>query len=197
MPSAHGPAPEQRPPYIVLGLLEQRRAGDALRPQAAGGAEHEQLLDGAPHAALHRVRAACAEVGLLEEEREQTGRRRRIYRLTEAGSRRSTRWRRIRAARASVRAPRCGDAETVLRCRPGDARRAAQVEAHSGGWTDTRRCGRAGRGHARGLARWRSRHGIGHEREFIHFWRGWPAGASEPCCGQRAGLAPASGRSPG
>ena len=48
----------------------------------------EELVDyfwPIPHAQLYRIPARLAELGLLREEAEQTGRRRRVFRLTDAG----------------------------------------------------------------------------------------------------------------
>jgi PadR family transcriptional regulator, regulatory protein AphA len=45
-----------------------------------------------PHTQLYAEPARLAEAGLLEETREQTGRRRRHYTITSAGSRRLSEW---------------------------------------------------------------------------------------------------------
>ena len=46
-----------------------------------------------PHTQLYTECARLAREGLLSEQREQTGRRRRIYRLTDAGSQALEQWR--------------------------------------------------------------------------------------------------------
>ena len=67
------------------------RAVYALRPQALRPAERRELLP-FPHTQLHAEPARLAQAGLLEETREETGRRRRHYTITTAGSRRLAEW---------------------------------------------------------------------------------------------------------
>jgi PadR family transcriptional regulator, regulatory protein AphA len=79
--------------YIVLGLIELA-GGEAtpyelkrLVPQTVGHFWSVQ------HAQLYSEPERLAGAGLLEEEREEGGRRRRIYRLTATGSEALERWR--------------------------------------------------------------------------------------------------------
>lgn len=78
--------------YIVLGLLEL--LGEAT-PYELKRAVRESIGDfwSVQHAQLYTEPERLAEAGLLDEEREQTGRRRRRYRLTAAGSEALAAWR--------------------------------------------------------------------------------------------------------
>ncbi len=154
--------------YTVLGLLEH------LQPATPYDLKQLAQLSTfnfwtVPHTQLYTECARLAELGLLEEEREQTGRRRRIYRLTEAGLEALNAWRSDPAAKEYE----LHDAATLklfFGADPGILA-AAQVEAHE----------RRLEGYealraqiADGPEGWRLaiEHGIGHEREFIRFWSG-------------------------
>jgi PadR family transcriptional regulator AphA len=152
--------------YIVLGLLEQA--------QPATPYDLKQLTQvstanfwSVPHTQLYTECARLAEEGLLSEQREQTGRRRRIYRLTDSGCQALEQWR-SEPARETYE---LRDAATLKLFVGADPVKlaAAQVEAHERrlqsceallanladaphGWRLTLECG------------------IGHEREFIRFW---------------------------
>ena len=92
--------------YIVLGLIEL--AGGEATPY-----ELKQLVPltvghfwSVQHAQLYSEPERLAEAGLLDEEREEGGRRRRLYRLTAAGRKALEDWRRPgRAQLAELRAP--------------------------------------------------------------------------------------------
>jgi PadR family transcriptional regulator, regulatory protein AphA len=78
--------------YIVLGLLEL--AGEST-PYAL-----KQLLPGSvgyfwtlQHAQLYTEPARLAEAGYVTEKREQTGRRRKLYSITDSGRRALEQWR--------------------------------------------------------------------------------------------------------
>ena len=78
--------------YIVLGLLER------LEPATPYDLKQMAQLSAfnfwnVPHTQIYTECARLAEAGLLSEEHEQTGRRRRIYRLTAAGAGELSRWR--------------------------------------------------------------------------------------------------------
>jgi PadR family transcriptional regulator AphA len=72
------------PSYIVLGLLAA--AGEAtpyeLKNMVAGSVGHFWTV---PHAQIYAEAARLADAGLLEERREQGGRRRRFFELTAEG----------------------------------------------------------------------------------------------------------------
>src|SRR3954452_1622993 len=78
--------------YVVLGLIEQMQPASPydLKQAAAQGVGQFWSL---PHTQLYSECGRLAEAGLLSERREESGRRRRLYRLTKAGSRALDRWR--------------------------------------------------------------------------------------------------------
>jgi PadR family transcriptional regulator AphA len=79
--------------YVVLGLIEQMQPAspyDLKRAVAMGVGQFWSL----PHTQLYSECSRLAEVGLLTERREESGRRRRIYRLARAGSEALDDWRR-------------------------------------------------------------------------------------------------------
>src|SRR5947208_9252867 len=78
--------------YIVLGLLERFQPATPydLKRVAQLSTVHFWSV---PHTQLYSECARLATQGLLSERREQSGRRRRVYRLTERGRRELERWR--------------------------------------------------------------------------------------------------------
>ena len=78
--------------YVVLGLVDQLGAATPydLKRAAAAGVGHFWSL---PHTQLYSEPARLAEAGYLDEERERTGRRRRLYTLTARGRRALREWR--------------------------------------------------------------------------------------------------------
>jgi PadR family transcriptional regulator, regulatory protein AphA len=154
--------------YTVLGLIEHLQPATPYDLKALAQLSTFNFWT-VPHTQLYTECARLAKAGLLDEEREQSGRRRRIYRLTEAGREALGAWRADPAAReyelhdaATLKLFFGADPETLAR---------AQVEAHE----------RRLEGYealrsqiADGPEGWRLalEHGIGHEREFIRFWSG-------------------------
>ena len=106
--------------YIVLGLLEQLEPATPydLKQLAAVSTVNFWTV---PHTQIYTECARLAEGGLLEEERESTGRRRRIYRLTQPGREALQRWR-SDASGGLYELRDVGDPEAVLRRRPEAAR---------------------------------------------------------------------------
>src|SRR6266536_5169841 len=78
--------------YVVLGLIEQMQPASPydLKLAAAAGVGQFWSL---PHTQLYSECGRLAEAGYLSERREDSGRRRRIYRLTKTGSDALDRWR--------------------------------------------------------------------------------------------------------
>ena len=78
--------------YAVLGLLElcEPATPYQLKQTAQVSIFHFWTI---PHTQLYTECARLADAGLLDEEREQTGRRRRIYRLSKEGRRALEAWR--------------------------------------------------------------------------------------------------------
>jgi len=78
--------------YIVLGMLERLQPAT---PYDLKRIAEVSTIDfwAVPHSQLYSECARLAKEGLLTEEREQTGRRRRMYSLTEPGRRALEVWR--------------------------------------------------------------------------------------------------------
>jgi DNA-binding PadR family transcriptional regulator len=78
--------------FIVLGLLERLEPATPydLKQMATVSTSNFWSV---PHTQIYTECARLADAGLLSEQQEQTGRRRRIYRLTAAGRRELDRWR--------------------------------------------------------------------------------------------------------
>ncbi len=78
--------------YIVLGMLERVQPATPydLKQVAQLSTRHFWTI---PHSQLYAECERLAKEGLLSEEREQAGRRRRIYRVTQAGLEALERWR--------------------------------------------------------------------------------------------------------
>jgi DNA-binding PadR family transcriptional regulator len=78
--------------YAVLGLLDlfEPATPYQLKQVAQVSIFHFWSI---PHTQLYTECARLAEAGLLDERREQTGRRRRVYRLSAAGRKALRRWR--------------------------------------------------------------------------------------------------------
>jgi PadR family transcriptional regulator, regulatory protein AphA len=74
----------------VLGLVARGAATPyELKQKVARSVGYFWMF---PHSQLYSEPARLAELGLLEEQREQEGRRRRVYSITEAGTRALTDW---------------------------------------------------------------------------------------------------------
>lgn len=121
-----------------------------------------------PHTQLYTECARLADEGLLIERQEQTGRRRRSYRLTERGRELLDAWRN----EATAQLYELRDASTLKLFFGGDPATlaASQLEAHRRQLEVYERIHASlGEDAARGqvLA---LECGIGHEREFIRFW---------------------------
>ncbi len=70
--------------YIVLGLLSQAQSATPYELKQVAQLSTNNFWS-VPHTQLYNECARLAEEGLLDEHREQTGRRRRTYSLTERG----------------------------------------------------------------------------------------------------------------
>jgi PadR family transcriptional regulator, regulatory protein AphA len=152
--------------YIVLGLLEL--AGPAtpydLKRLAQLTTNNFWTV---PHTQLYTECARLAGEGLLVERQEQTGRRRRTYTVTERGSELLHDWR----EQPTRQLYELRDVSTLKLFFGGDpaALASAQLEAHRQRLELYERIrptlADAPRGQVLALEC-----GIGHEREFIHFW---------------------------
>lgn len=150
--------------YIVLGLLEAMGEGTPyqLKQAVAGSVGNFWSVQ---HAQLYSEPARLAAAGHLVEEREETGRRRKRYRLTGRG-------------RAALRQWVATPVHEVVELRdPGLLKlffgadpaglAPAQLEAHRGRLAEYEALGKLEMppGMRRALES-----GIGHEREYVRFW---------------------------
>jgi len=155
--------------YVVLGLIEQMQPAspyDLKRAVAMGVGQFWSL----PHTQLYSECTRLAEKGLLTERREESGRRRRIYRLTKAGAGELDRWR----AEPTGELYELRDAGLLKLFFGADAGKLAprQLETHEAKLREyeaqleeSRRIDSPeGILHA-------IEAGIGHEREYVRFWK--------------------------
>ena len=153
--------------YIVLGLVGWH--GEAtpyqLKTTVAGSIGNFWTVQ---HAQLYSEPERLAAAGLLEEERESSGRRRRTYRLTGAGREALDAWLAAPAADlGEIRSP--GLLQLFFGADPGPLA-AAQLAAHEQRLATYEELAGAEQmpdGPRRALEA-----GIAHEREWIRFWSG-------------------------
>lgn len=152
--------------YIVLGLLEQAEPATPYDLKQLAQISTNNFWS-VPHTQLYTECARLAGEGLLDERLEQTGRRRRTYRLTRRGRQTLQAWR----DEPTGELYELRDAGTLKLFFGGDPARlaATQLEAHGRrlkAYEQLRaQIPEAPRGQLLALEL-----GIGHEREFIRFW---------------------------
>lgn len=154
--------------YVVLGLIEQMQPAspyDLKRAAALGVGQFWSL----PHTQLYSECGRLAEAGYLSERREESGRRRRLYRLTDAGAKVLDRWRHEPTSELYE----LRDAGLLKLFFGADPSKLAadQLEAHRERLRDyeaqLEECRRmkAPQGTIHAIEA-----GIGHEREYVRFW---------------------------
>ena len=155
--------------YVVLGLIEQMQPAspyDVKRAVAMGVGQFWSL----PHTQLYAECARLAEVGLLSERREKTGRRRRLYRLTRQGGDALERWR----SEPTGELYELRDAGLLKLFFGADPKRLAppQLAAHTARLREYEELLERGRemGAPAGAIH-AVEAGIGHEREYVRFWK--------------------------
>lgn len=153
--------------YVVLGLVEQMGAATPYQLKQAvalGLGEFWSL----PHTQLYSESQRLAQAGLLGERREESGRRRRVYRLTTAGLKALDAWR----SEPTPELYEIRDAGLLKLFFGADPAALAetQLEAHRVKlkWYEELRDA-AGDDAPKG-ALLTLEAGIGHEREYIRFW---------------------------
>jgi DNA-binding PadR family transcriptional regulator len=152
--------------YIVLGLLEQAEPATPYDLKQIAQLSTSNFFS-VPHTQLYTECARLATEGLLDERQEQTGRRRRIYRLTKRGRQQLQTWR----SEPATDLYELRDAATLKLFFGGDPATlaATQLESHRRrlkAYEELRaNIQKAPRGQRLALDC-----GIGHEREFIRFW---------------------------
>lgn len=152
--------------YVVLGLVE--------RCQPATPYEIKQVAElstanfwSVPHTQLYTECARLAEAGLLDEERETDGRRRRIYSLTEAGSQELDEWRSVPADQL-FEARDIGTLKLFMGADPA-VLAPGQIALHEAKLAEFEQTAQLEMDEGMRLA---LEMGIGLEREFIRFWKG-------------------------
>ena len=78
--------------YVVLGLVEMRQPATPYDIKRAAEVSTANFWT-VPHTQLYSECSRLSREGLLQEQQEQTGRRRKIYRLTDAGQAALDAWR--------------------------------------------------------------------------------------------------------
>jgi DNA-binding PadR family transcriptional regulator len=152
--------------FIVLGLLEQAEPATPYDLKQLAQLSTSNFFS-VPHTQLYTECARLAGEGLLDELQEQTGRRRRIYRLTKRGRQALESWRSEPASDLYE----LRDAATLKLFFGGDpaSLAASQLQAHRQrlkAYEQLRtEIPNAPRGQLLALDC-----GIGHEREFVRFW---------------------------
>jgi PadR family transcriptional regulator, regulatory protein AphA len=153
--------------YIVLGLLEQGEPATPYDLKQIAQVSTNNFWS-VPHTQLYTECARLAAEGLLDERQEQTGRRRRIYRLTADGRKALEMWRNEPATDLYE----LRDAATLKLFFGGDPATlaTAQLQAHKARLKEYELL-REGIGDALPAGQALALEcGIGHEREFIRFW---------------------------
>jgi PadR family transcriptional regulator, regulatory protein AphA len=152
--------------YIVLGLLEQLEPATPYDLKQVAQLSTSNFWS-VPHTQLYTECARLAQEGLLDERQEETGRRRRLYRLTKRGRRALEEWRSEPASGSFE----LRDAATLKLFFGGDpkALAAAQLKAHKRQLQEYEELRETVAALPRGQ-RFALECGIGHEREFVRFW---------------------------
>jgi DNA-binding PadR family transcriptional regulator len=153
---------------VVLGLLERTGPGTPydLKRAAALGVVN---LWSVPHTQIYAEPARLAKAGYLDEEREEGGRRRKVYSLTPAGRQALEAWRSTPTAEFTELRD-AGLLKLFFGAEPGPLAK-VQLEAHErqlAAYEDLRE--HAPEETPRGMVL-ALEAGIGHEREWIRYWR--------------------------
>ena len=154
--------------YVVLGLIERLQPATAydLKRAAEGGVEYLWSL---PHTQLYSECGRLAEAGLLDEEREEAGRRRRIYRISKQGRRVLAAWRDEPPGDTAWELRDPGLLKLFLGADPVTLAE-HQIAAHEERLREYETMVAAGSGPTEGT-RLALEAGIGHEREYLRYWR--------------------------
>jgi PadR family transcriptional regulator AphA len=154
--------------YIVLGLLDRLGPStpyELKRAHALGIGNFWTVQ----HAQFYSEPERLAEAGLLSEEREEGGRRRRRYTITDAGRRGLREWLGEPTSELTVELRDPGLLKLHLEADPGPLAQ-AQLEAHRAKLADYQAIAA---GYPRDGPRgpWRTlQAGLRHEREWVAFW---------------------------
>lgn len=151
--------------YVVLGLVEhcQPATPYEIKQVAELSTAHFWSV---PHTQLYTECARLAEAELLLEEREDRGRRRRVYRLSRAGELVLDEWRAEPAAEL-YETRDLGTLKLFFGADPGDLAD-GQLALHEAKLREFRETAKLEMTDGMRLA---LESGIGHEQEFIRFWK--------------------------
>ena len=150
--------------FLVLGLID--RAGEATPYELKQMAGSLSGLWALRHDQVYREPERLAARGLLAEDREQGGRRRRRFRVTDGGRAALHEWLSEPTAEfTELRDP--GLLQLFLGADPGPLAR-RQLEVHQ---DQLRRYEELADVLPEGPARLTLEAGLGHEREWVRFWR--------------------------
>lgn len=151
--------------YVVLGLVEMRQPAtpyDIKRVAAISTANFWTV----PHTQLYSECSRLAREGLLQEQQEQTGRRRKTYRMTDAGQAALDAWRAEPVGEDfELRDP--GILKLFFGANPEPLAQ-AQLAIHEKQLATYRE--RAKQEMPNGM-RLALQCGIGHEREYVRYWK--------------------------
>lgn len=169
--TAHGSASSPRPrltgtSYVVLGLVEVRQPATPYDLKRFAEISVFNFWS-VPHTQVYAECARLAGEGLLDEQREQTGRRRRVYRLAAAGRAALDEWR----TEPSFEALDLRDVGLLKLFFGADPRVLAeiQIEGHSERLRAYEELAASHPAMPEGQ-RLALEGGIAHEREYVRFW---------------------------
>lgn len=166
---AVAPEPAELPAisFLVLGLIEQ--AGEATPYELKQMAAAVSGLWTLRHDQVYREPERLARQGLLEERREQHGRRRRRFRITHSGRRALQHW----LATPTTEFTELRDAgllQLFLGAQPAPLAE-VQLRAHQQRLAEYEQLAEALPHETPAGARLSLEAGIGHEREWVRFWQ--------------------------
>jgi PadR family transcriptional regulator, regulatory protein AphA len=154
--------------YLVLGLIE--RAGGATPYELKQMAASMSGLWALRHDQVYREPERLAELGLLSEKREEGGRRRRRFRVTDEGRGALQDWLRVPTGEfTELRDP--GLLQLFLGADPAPLAR-QQLEIHEQKLGEYEELAATLPPETPNGARLSLEAGLGHEREWVRFWRG-------------------------
>jgi DNA-binding PadR family transcriptional regulator len=152
--------------YAVLGLIDELGPSTPyqLKSLASISVFHFWTI---PHTQIYTECRKLAEAGLLDEQREETGRRRRTYRLTAKGRKALSEWR----ADPNTNLYELRDPGLLKLFAGGDpgALAETQLEAHERRLHSYEALRESMRDMPEGM-RLALEAGIGHAREYVRFW---------------------------
>lgn len=153
--------------YVVLGLIERLQPATAYDLKQAAALGVSQLWS-LPHTQLYSECSRLARAGYLLERREESGRRRRIYRLSQSGGRALDAWR----SEPTAELYELRDAGLLKLFFGADPQALAveQLAAHRERLHAYERMRDATTADIPEGMRLALEAGIGHEREYIRFW---------------------------